>query len=73
MDGEMKFDIAWHNECLGNWKRSHKKMVEQLEIDKTRLEEDGKKIEFYEFQIREAVKSWKDGFDRDKFKKGVAP
>lgn len=68
-------DIAWHQQCLFNWTQTLCKKVIEIGKLKTEIERDKKEIEFYEYQITEAIKSKKTGFDREKFKvkKGGMP
>jgi hypothetical protein len=65
----MKFDIAWHKECLKNMRASHERERAELERRQYAINRNFDQIMFYELQIASAEREHKDGFDQDKYKK----
>lgn len=69
----MKKEIAWHQECLTNIqstlnrrKEEYERLKQRYESEINQLEED---VSFYDYQIHEAIRKNKDGFDSDLFLK----
>ena len=61
--------IAWHKENLVNDKSSLDKDIEDLKIKERQVNELINYVNFYEYQIEQAIKKGKEEFDRDRFRK----
>lgn len=68
----MKKPISWHEECLKNWRATHKEKMARLMAIADECERSRIDIEIYEYQIKRAKQEGRDGFDRDKFGKSRA-
>lgn len=63
-----KQEIDWHEDCYKNWKQSLDKHEERTLKELEKIKSDRQRLDFYRFQINEAVKEGKGEFDRDKYK-----
>lgn len=65
----MKFPIAWHEDCLRNYRDSLKRDREALERQVAHVARRSEEVSAYEQQIAQAKAAGKDSFDRNKFGK----
>ena len=64
----MKMPIEWHEKNLANMRKHAGRMTIQLKILQEGIDELFSDCEFLEYQITEAKKANKDGFDRERFR-----
>ena len=67
----MKRPIKWHEKCLANYKDYLLEELRALELLKTRVFNLQEQTRFYEYQITEAKRLNKDGFDPDKWRRKI--
>jgi hypothetical protein len=60
--------IGWHENNLKNWRLTIDSDEEYLKQQIERLEENKKRLAFFEFQISEAKKEGKKSFDSTRYK-----
>lgn len=63
----MTKSIAWHEQCLVNWKRTMKEREAELLRLNTMIEHQRVNLNFYVEQIETAKKEGKEGFDSGRY------
>lgn len=61
--------IEWHEESCKNVRKNYEVEFEHAKQVYKKIKEMKKSLLFYEFQVKEAKRLRKDGFDEDKFRK----
>ena len=67
----MKHTIEWHRECLKNSLASAQRKKEVIDRMTDELSIDNARNRFLQYQIDEAIRLGKDGFDDEKFMRKV--
>lgn len=67
----MKMSISWHEECLKNIKSSLGRKKQELASLQAEVDRYEQNVFIYSWQIKEAKRKGKDGFDQDKFGKKI--
>ncbi len=62
-----KQSIAWHQQCIANFRRSMASTAKQLMALQQERDEQQERLKQYEAQIARAIAEGRDGFDADKF------
>jgi hypothetical protein len=65
----MKQSIKWHQECLANHKKSIDELDQKLDNLRRRAEKEHAEFNFAKYQLDEAIKAGKDGYDSELYKK----
>ena len=66
----MKMSIEWHEDCLANRLAYVDRKKNELNIFQREIERMNKEIDYYKFQISEAILEKRDEFDSERFRKG---
>ena len=64
----MKKSIKWHQECLANHLFSVQQEEMVLEDRRKHVERSRAEYEFAAYQLAEAIREGKDGYDADRYK-----
>lgn len=65
----MKYPIKWHENNLKNAKHSYEQEKEAYKRAREQLDRNYNYIKTLEYQIEQAKKEGKDGFDSEKYKR----
>jgi hypothetical protein len=68
----MKMSIGLHEECLNNFQKFIERERKKLNNMQINVERKSKEFDFYKFQIDEAKRRGKNGFDENSFCKKLS-